>query len=149
MEPEDRTRYTSVRGGGEPETMTPQHTGDSHSTTDAEPAESRFVDQYGSVTSRAPLAQFPVPMAGTTDTYGRSSGFDAERAQGQAPVQRPGPHRYGSSWDLMGSMKKFEEEAAAFDPRTSSSKHLAFAEGDVPDTKVRSFNSSKYIHGGT
>jgi hypothetical protein len=140
----ERKSYNPVRDGATPETMTPQHTGSSTSTTSAEPSTSRFTaaNPFESVTSRSPLAQFPVPHAGT-DTYGQSSGFDAERGAGPVPTHRPGLHGFGSNWDLMGAMgpvlapmKKLEEDAQAYDPRMASEKHLAFADGDLPDNKV-------------
>ncbi|KAI0063682.1 hypothetical protein BV25DRAFT_1801709 [Artomyces pyxidatus] len=41
-----------------------------------------------------------------------------------------------SSWDLLAGVRKFESAYDQFDSRNASEQHLAFAEGDIPNTKI-------------
>ena len=45
-------------------------------------------------------------------------------------------HPRGSSWDLLGGARKFNEAYEQFDPRNASEQHLVFADGDLPNSKV-------------
>jgi hypothetical protein len=42
-----------------------------------------------------------------------------------------------SSWDLLGGARKFGEAYEHFDSRNASEQHLAFADGDLPNSKVK------------
>lgn len=41
-----------------------------------------------------------------------------------------------SNWDLLGGIRKFEQDYEHFDTRNANEEHLRFAEGDVPNNKV-------------
>ncbi|KAI0256318.1 hypothetical protein BJV78DRAFT_1117812 [Lactifluus subvellereus] len=43
------------------------------------------------------------------------------------------------SWDLLGGARKFGQAYEQFDPRDASEQHLAFADGDLPNTKFVRF----------
>ncbi|KAJ7188245.1 Mechanosensitive ion channel-domain-containing protein [Mycena filopes] len=59
------------------------------------------------------------------------AGYDPEQAAG---MPRP-PHTPGGSWDLLSGVRKMEHSYQEFDPsRNASEAHLAYAEGDVPNT---------------
>jgi hypothetical protein len=45
-------------------------------------------------------------------------------------------HPRGSSWDLLGGARKFNEAYEQFDPRNASEQHLVFADGDLPNSKA-------------
>lgn len=47
-------------------------------------------------------------------------------------------HAANSSWDLLSGVRKFESEYEHFDSRNAKEKHLQFAEGDLPNNRVRS-----------
>jgi hypothetical protein len=53
----------------------------------------------------------------------------------------PQAHRPESSWDILNGMKKFEHSYEEFDSRNASERHLAFAQGDLPNNKVGGFAS--------
>lgn len=47
-----------------------------------------------------------------------------------------GSHRNGS-WDLLAGIRKWEHSYEEFDTRNASHEHLQFAQGDMPQNKVR------------
>lgn len=49
-------------------------------------------------------------------------------------------HRSHSSWDLLDSFRKMEQEYEEFDTRHARKAHLRFAKGDMPDNKVYFFS---------
>jgi hypothetical protein len=51
--------------------------------------------------------------------------------------QQHTPSTRNSSWDLLGGARKFGEAYEQFDSRNASEQHLAFADGDLPKTKVK------------
>lgn len=82
--------------------------------------------------------------------------YDAERAAPQGygsssshthqekpldPLNLNDPKRPTStrnpSWDLLGNIKKLEQSYEQFDTRNASQTHLIYAEGDLPENKVR------------
>ncbi len=75
----------------------------------------------------------------------RLQNYDAERNQYSPGPTMPEPvkpsvnHR-SSSWDVLNGMKKFEHGYEEFDSRNASQNHLVFADGDVPQNKVCSFD---------
>jgi hypothetical protein len=44
-------------------------------------------------------------------------------------------HRH-STWNVLGGARKIGEAYERFDPRNASEQHLAFADGDLPNSKV-------------
>lgn len=47
-------------------------------------------------------------------------------------------HRPGaSSWDLLAGLRKFESDYEGYDARNAKEEHLRFAQGDMPNNKVR------------
>ena len=84
----------------------------------------------------SPSQHSAVPL--TTPTYPPNSYvFDAERGAQKSGHPRGSPSRPGlstnSSWDLFSGAQK---SYAQFDPAMASEPHLAFADGDVPNTTV-------------
>lgn len=75
--------------------------------------------------------------------------YDAERAArphfspNESSSTQPHPNRPHStrnpSWDLLSGIKRFEHGYEEFDSRNASEAHLAFADGDMPNNKVRDF----------
>lgn len=53
-------------------------------------------------------------------------------------AERPTHISHNSSWDILSGIKKFEQSYQEFDSRHASEAHLVFADGDVPNNKVRS-----------
>jgi len=51
--------------------------------------------------------------------------------------QQHTPSTRNSSWDLLGGARKLGEAYEHFDSRNASEQHLAFADGDLPDSKVK------------
>ncbi len=68
-------------------------------------------------------------------------GYDQERAQTMPlPGANPPFHHEGSrsgSWDLLAGIRKWEHSYEEFDSRNASATHLQFAQGDLPQNKVR------------
>src|SRR5260221_13948237 len=55
------------------------------------------------------------------------------------------PSTRNSSWDMLGA-RKIGQAYEQFDPRNASEQHLAFADGDLPNSKV-CFFSAPVIYG--
>ena len=53
------------------------------------------------------------------------------------PHNQHTPSARNSSWDLLGGARKFGEAYEQFDSRNASKQHLAFADGDLPNSKVK------------
>ena len=80
----------------------------------------------------------------------RLDSYDAER--NQYGPRMPEPSRPGlssssrnSSWDLLNGIRKIETGYEEFDSRNASSRHLVFADGDVPQNKVRDSGLSAFL----
>ena len=52
------------------------------------------------------------------------------------PQGRTHPAGRNQSWDLLGGARKLGQAYERFDPRNTSEEHLAFADGDLPKSKV-------------
>ncbi len=76
------------------------------------------------------------------DANTRSESYDAERGGFSGPSMpepvKPPAHSRGSSWDILNGIRKFEHSYEEFDSRNASQSHLVYAEGDMPNNKVRS-----------
>lgn len=57
----------------------------------------------------------------------------------QSHLHHPSGSRNGS-WDLLAGIRKIEHSYEEFDSRNASQSHLAFADGDTPKNKVRSYS---------
>lgn len=55
----------------------------------------------------------------------------------QSQSQRPQHHPRNSSWDVLGGARKFGQAYEHFDSRNASEQHLVFADGDLPNFRVR------------
>jgi hypothetical protein len=141
MEAAERRSYNAVRTQ---ETLSPTDTGSTdHSFPTDHPIDTRGADSF-SVHSRTPLASSaamstypppPMPQPGVN----KEGGYDAESRAGSQTDLRQRQSRHGmggSSWDLLSGIKNFEAEYETYDSRKASEAHLAFAEGDLPNTKV-------------
>lgn len=58
------------------------------------------------------------------------------------PQSQHTPSTRNSSWDMLGGARKIGQAYEQFDSRNASEQHLAFADGDLPNSKVRFFGSS-------
>lgn len=52
------------------------------------------------------------------------------------PQNQSHPAGRNQSWDLLGGARKLGQAYERFDPRNTSEQHLAFADGDLPNSKV-------------
>ena len=52
------------------------------------------------------------------------------------PQNQPHPAGRNSSWDLFGGARKLGQAYERFDPHNTREQHLAFADGDLPNSKV-------------
>jgi hypothetical protein len=59
--------------------------------------------------------------------------------------QQHTPSTRNSSWDLLGGARKFGEAYEQFDSRNASEQHLAFADGDLPNSKVKLIDSTHWL----
>jgi len=57
------------------------------------------------------------------------------------PQSKHTPSTRNSSWDMLGGARKIGQAYEQFDSRNASEQHLAFAEGDLPNSKVSFFGS--------
>ena len=55
------------------------------------------------------------------------------------PQSQHTPSTRNSSWDMLGGARKIGQAYEQFDPRNASEQHLAFADGDLPNSKVSFF----------
>jgi hypothetical protein len=87
-----------------------------------------------------------IPLSSSQDTlplqtlHSGSPKYDVELAQDNHGLQHDAMHSKSrsSSWDVLsGTMKRFEHSYEEFDTRNASNAHLAYADGDVPNNKVR------------
>jgi hypothetical protein len=78
--------------------------------------------------------------AGTNSGAGTSTGTPSAGMSGSSTPQRPARHRWHSS-DLLSGLKHFEHAFEEFDTRKASAEHLTFAQGDMPNTKVKPHGS--------
>jgi hypothetical protein len=62
-----------------------------------------------------------------------SQAYFESHSQGQ-PTHTPSTRN--SSWDLLGGARKVGQAYEQFDSRNASEQHLAFADGDLPNSKV-------------
>lgn len=65
-------------------------------------------------------------------------GLEGLPPQANYDLQQPGQHTPStrhSSWDMLGA-RKIGQAYERFDPRNASEQHLAFADGDLPNSKV-------------
>ncbi|KAI0268803.1 hypothetical protein BC834DRAFT_923155 [Gloeopeniophorella convolvens] len=81
---------------------------------------------------RGLVAQNQSPAAGQEELPRRT------HFQPYHPGENPSSSR-NQSWDLLAGVRKFEQSYEQFDPRNASERHLAFADGDLPDSKVVRF----------
>jgi hypothetical protein len=94
-----------------------------------------------SVHSRTPLSSavdmsaYPPPPPMPEPKPSRVT-YDPESRAGSTTDLRSRAAR-GSTWDLLSNIKNFEAEYEGYDSRKASEAHLAFAEGDLPNTKVK------------
>ena len=58
------------------------------------------------------------------------------------PQSQHTPSTRNSSWDMLGGARKIGQAYEQFDSRNASEQHLAFADGDLPNSKVSSSGSS-------
>lgn len=94
--------------------------------------------------SSMPISGSTVPLSQDTSPHQTlhtgSPKYDVERAQDNPGLQYDASHSTSrsSSWDVLsGTMKRFEHSYEEFDTRNASNAHLAYAEGDMPNNKVR------------
>jgi hypothetical protein len=134
MQSSERRSYNAVRTQ---DNFSPTDTGSSfhgYSLDDSGPAggpAGRSVDSF-SVHSRTPLSKQPSNMSMPQATTQYPPMPNAEARVGARPNMTHRP-----SWDLLSGIKSFEADYEGFDSRKASANHLAFAEGDIPNTKVR------------
>jgi hypothetical protein len=90
------------------------------------------------------LQTMPVPLSPDTSlqTPPRTGSpkYDTERAQDISGLPYNASHSKSrsSSWDILsGTMKQFSHSYEEFDSRNANNAHLAYADGDVPNNKVR------------
>jgi hypothetical protein len=107
------------------------HTGGFDERTDARSTHSRAPLAPGYPPPPPPAMSMPMP-----ETKGGM--YDTESRAGSRADLRPKNGR-SSSWDLLSGIKNFEAEYEGYDSRKASEAHLAFAEGDLPNTKVRAY----------
>lgn len=100
------------------------------------------------LSARPPLQPLPyAPVSGSSpgvngSFQGRPQRYDSPYVnKGQVPGDaassgRPNNSR-NSSWDVFSGLKKFEQGYEQFDTRNASEAHLQFADGDIPNGKVR------------
>jgi hypothetical protein len=143
---------------------------DSRTRKSYDPVDNRSETHADSMSlhSNAPLAQHAAPSAGTYPPPPMPThravdfaekpmkDYDPERGQSSGSLPRsgrstPGGNRSAhvprnSSWDLLAGVRQFESDFEHFDTRNASEAHLAFAEGDVPDNKVRNISWSVQVH---
>jgi len=110
------------------------------------------VKESFSTESIAPLPSRPpnqpiayAPLGGTSP--GGASSFQGRQETYESPYINKGQvsgdvsgrptNSRNSSWDVFSGLKRFEQGYEQFDTRNASEAHLQFADGDVPNGKVR------------
>jgi hypothetical protein len=160
MDGVERRSYNAVRTQDQ-EALSPTDTGStdhsySHTSHDQFPtaatADSFSIHSRTPLSSSRGLAHYPPPTEPVPTTHnmseypprhgGQGPYMDMEsRASSRNDLSQPtrgegGQHRKGSSWDLLSNIKNFETEYTGYDSRKASEAHLAFADGDIPNTRV-------------
>ncbi len=134
----------------------------SHDLPRAKPEHHRSPDSMSAhsdspLTSPQPPASYPPLPSQPSSSIGRGSrhvrlqqsndnlshamrNYDSERAATMPmPGQQSGLHpgSRNGSWDVLAGIRKFEHSYEEFDSSNASQSHLAFAEGDIPNNRVR------------
>ncbi|KAI9511136.1 Mechanosensitive ion channel-domain-containing protein [Russula earlei] len=85
------------------------------------------------------------PLPGASIRNPSQTQVDGEGLPPQAFETQPLAHgkpthsARNSSWDLLGGARKIGQAYEQFDPRNASEQHLAFADGDLPNSKFVRF----------
>lgn len=80
----------------------------------------------------------PLQHGDTLDSSAQAQAAHSFDREGLPSNSHPQGHHHPShSWDLLGGARKIGQAYEQFDPRNASEQHLAFADGDLPNTKVR------------
>lgn len=108
--------------------------------------ESFSSESVAPLSTRPPIQSLAYAPVGETSP-GEASSFQGRQQTYESPYVskgqvsgdlsgRPNNSR-NSSWDVFTGLKRFEQGYEQFDTRNASEAHLQFADGDVPNGKVR------------